>query len=335
MENLISRNCPVCKSSLLSHVYKLEYGDVMLCQKCFVAFTQFANINTFYKANKVWNSQERIKSQIYMLPESRNEAKKRLKLLLKFNPGKKLIEFGPNTGEFLYVAGKAGFDITCVDHCSAVLSLNKSGNLKFIDSEATKATLNEKYDVVAAFHLLEHLEKPALFIKQIKDLLNPRGILFLEVPNYSSRNRKKQKEKWNLFFEYHYMHFDAISIKNLLESCGFKIIYSRTLQPVNYLFAPIYLPIRHCLWSNLKKMLGNNNQNKINNGVSDYQNKSEQLSPKDELKIDKSIKSKLFRLEIKANKFFSLPLYPFAWWVSNKKQGDILQIIATCGDLDE
>ena len=149
MENLISKNCPVCKSRLLSHVYKLEYGDVVLCQKCFVAFTQFNDINTFRKANKTWNSAERIKGQIYMLPESRNEAEKRLKLLLKFNPGNKFVEFGPNTGEFLYVAGKASFDVTGVDHCSAVLSLNKSGNLKFIDSEATKVTLNEKYDVVA------------------------------------------------------------------------------------------------------------------------------------------------------------------------------------------
>ena len=328
VENLISKNCPVCKSRLLSHVYKLEYGDVVLCQKCFVAFTQFNDINTFRKANKTWNSAERIKGQIYMLPESRNEAEKRLKLLLKFNPGNKFVEFGPNTGEFLYVAGKASFDVTGVDHCSAVLSLNKSGNLKFIDSEATKVTLNEKYDVVAAFHLLEHLEEPTLFIKRIKDLLSPGGILFLEVPNYGSRNRNKQKEKWKLFFDYHFTHFDLASIKNLLALYGFKIIYSRTIQPVNYFFDSFYSPLRHFLWSNLKKMLRNNNKNKINNEVSHSQRGSEQLSPEEELKIDKSIKSKLFRLEIMIKKLLSLPFYPYSWWISKKNEGDILQIIA-------
>ena len=47
-----------------------------------------------------------------MVTENRMEARKRLNLLLKFSAGKNLIEFDPNTGEFLYVADKAGFDVT-------------------------------------------------------------------------------------------------------------------------------------------------------------------------------------------------------------------------------
>lgn len=333
MKDAIS--CLVCNSNSISPVYKLQYGEILQCQNCNLAFTKFNNINTFYNANKTWNGLEWVKSQIYMLPESRNEAKKRLKLLLKFNPGKRLIEFGPNTGEFLYVAKKAAFDVTGVDQCPAILSLNNVGDIKFINSEATTALLKDKYDAVIAFHLLEHLENPALFLNKIKKILNLGGILFLEIPNYGSKNRTKQKEKWQLFFNYHFTYFDIVSIKKILELCGFKIIYSRTLQPVNCFFDPVYLPLRHLLWSNIKKIFCNNGQNQINNKDSYPQKIEEQLSMEDELRIDKSIKSRLIRLEVKIKKLISLPLYPFAWWISKENQGDILQIIATSGDLYE
>lgn len=333
MKDAIS--CLVCNSNSISPVYKLQYGEILQCQNCSLAFTKFNDINTFYNANKIWNKMEWIKSQIYMLPQSKEEASNRLKLLLEFNPGKKLIEFGSNTGEFLYTADKAGFDVTGVDHYSAILPFNKSNNIKFINSEATKVTLPEKYDIVAAFHLLEHLEKPVTFLKNIKKILNSGGILFLEIPNYGSRNRNRQKENWQLFFNYHFTHFDIVSIKKILELCGFKIIYSRTLQPVNCFFDPVYLPLRHLLWSNIKKIFCNNGQNQINNKDSYSQKTEEQLSMEDEVRIDKSTKSILIRLEVKIKKLISLPLYPFAWWISKENQGDILQIIATSGDLYE
>lgn len=43
---------------------------------------------------------------------------------------------------------------------------------------------NSKYDVIFASQVLEHFLDPNLFMKKCKDLLNPSGILHIDIPNH-------------------------------------------------------------------------------------------------------------------------------------------------------
>ncbi len=327
MENIILNNCPVCRSENNPLEYRLSFGDIVRCKQCNLAFTKFNNIDDFRKSNRAWDSPECLKGQIYMLAENRREAKKRLQLLLKFSTDKSLIEFGPNTGEFLYEASKTGFDVTAVDQCLAILSMNRPENLKFIHSEATSINLTEKYNIAVAFHLLEHLETPVVFLEKLKKSLLPDGILFLEVPNYASLSREKQGKNWNLFLDYHISHFDLVSLTYLLKSCGFQVIYSRTLQPSQLSIAPFYLPIRHWIWNIIKnKMKSAISPENITN---ETLNKNFALSKEKEIKIFNSLKAKILHLEILLMKLLSIPVLPYAYWVSSNGKGELLQVIAT------
>lgn len=51
-----------------------------------------------------------------------------------------------------------------------------------VESFAENPENHYKFDVVCAFHVLEHVEKPKEFIKACKLLLRPEGILILAVP---------------------------------------------------------------------------------------------------------------------------------------------------------
>ena len=43
--------------------------------------------------------------------------------------------------------------------------------------------IDEKFDVITAHQVLEHVEKPNFFLEEIKEKLKIGGILHLELPN--------------------------------------------------------------------------------------------------------------------------------------------------------
>ena len=54
-------------------------------------------------------------------------------------------------------------------------------------------SLKTKYDVIMAHQVIEHVEDPIIFMKNIKALLNPGGIVHLELPNQSSLMARLRK----------------------------------------------------------------------------------------------------------------------------------------------
>ncbi len=324
-----TQKCPACKSCVNRFIYKLNYGEVVKCEICDLVYTQFNNIETFRNANKTWSNTDSIKSALYSLPITRNNMKYRVDLINRFSNGKRLIEFGSNTGEFLYEAYNSGYDLTAVDHCFAILMLNKTPGLKYIIADASLSSINEKYDVVVACHILEHMESPEVFILKSKQILNSNGILFLEVPNYDSFTRRIEGKRWHMFYEYHISHFTTSSLISLLEKNGFKIKFVRTLQPSEYFINKTYSFLKHSLWSLIKKTLPINKitiQERNNNSFND--NDSFINSLEEEKRILNSLRGRMYRLEIKIRKFISLIFAPFSWIINIFQKGEVLAIIA-------
>lgn len=102
------------------------------------------------------------------------------------------------------------------------LDLNKE---KIIDN------FDIKYDVIIAMEIIEHIENPWKFIRDIKSLLNPNGILVLSTPNisnFSSRIRFLQKGTFQGFEEndLSYGHITTITpfhLENIFKTECFKI----------------------------------------------------------------------------------------------------------------
>jgi cyclopropane fatty-acyl-phospholipid synthase-like methyltransferase len=112
-------------------------------------------------------------------------------------PGKKLLEIGCSYGFFLAHARKQGWDVTGIEldrEAAAVgrdeLSLNiHTGTLE-------DARLSPPYDVIVAFHVIEHLTDPLRFLRQCNSLLRDNGILMLKTPNVGSWIAKKAGDCW-------------------------------------------------------------------------------------------------------------------------------------------
>jgi SAM-dependent methyltransferase len=84
----------------------------------------------------------------------------------------------------------------------------------------------EKFDTIVAGELIEHLENPGLFLTSCRRRLTPEGRLVLTTPNpFGVMDILGYIKNFDHAFNVeHTCWFDAQTIRQLLERCGFRVI---------------------------------------------------------------------------------------------------------------
>jgi SAM-dependent methyltransferase len=138
----------------------------------------------------------------------------------------RILDVGCFTGKFLSVAKEAGWRASgleiskeAVEHARSQLGLDvRQDTLLMTDLEP------ETFDVVTMFDVVEHFQEPLLNLKKVAQLLRPKGILYIETPNFNSIPRYLLGKNWNVFFPWHFYYFNARTINNTLELAGFRVM---------------------------------------------------------------------------------------------------------------
>ncbi len=103
--------------------------------------------------------------------------------------------------------------------------------LEIYNQDLLEVSFDQKFDVVSILHVLEHVENPERYIERIGEILDRRGWLFIEVPNYQAWSRRLTKRHWlALDLKHHLFFFTPASLTALLEKHGFKIKEIRTFS---------------------------------------------------------------------------------------------------------
>jgi 2-polyprenyl-3-methyl-5-hydroxy-6-metoxy-1,4-benzoquinol methylase len=81
----------------------------------------------------------------------------------------------------------------------------------------------ESFDVVLASHLIEHLNNPGSFVREVFAILKPGGRFYVTTPNISGLQARIFKNRWRSAIFDHLYLFSAKTLKKLLENSGFII----------------------------------------------------------------------------------------------------------------
>ncbi|MFA5117958.1 MAG: class I SAM-dependent methyltransferase [Candidatus Omnitrophota bacterium] len=122
-----------------------------------------------------------------------------LSMVTAFVKGGRLLEVGPGFGIFAYQAKMAGFEVEVIEKekkCCEFLS-NKIG-VKAIQSDSPHTALDQikNCDVIALWHVLEHLPAPWEFIDKAAQKLNSQGLLLIATPNPAAFQFRLQGALW-------------------------------------------------------------------------------------------------------------------------------------------
>lgn len=164
----------------------------------------------------------------------------RFKILSKYFkeiPGSKILEIGSHEGLFLKILKDRGFIVLGVEPNKYAADFAASLGLKTIKGlfeEAIK-NINEKFGAVCLYHTLEHMEDARGNIQKIKNIMEPNGYLFIEVPNIESFRSRKYGNAWEYVYPEHLHYFSPESLKKILEESGFTAekIYFRDFNDFN------------------------------------------------------------------------------------------------------
>lgn len=153
----------------------------------------------------------------------------KLKLINSFQTeGKKILDVGCGTGEFLKTCKTNGWNVVGVEPNKNAQELAIS---KFDNNKPTtvvsdiEEVMSQKFDVITLWHVLEHVPDLEIYILKLKALLKPDGVLVIAVPNYKSFDAMHYKEFWAAFdVPRHLWHFSKKSIELLFANYKMKVI---------------------------------------------------------------------------------------------------------------
>lgn len=95
--------------------------------------------------------------------------------------------------------------------------------------------MQNKYDLILGLHLLEHLNNPVAYLRNLKEVLAPGGALIIEVPNINAYLCELSPEYAEFFYLYeHVSYFSEKTLREAFSRAGYidLKLYSRELYSV-------------------------------------------------------------------------------------------------------
>lgn len=142
-----------------------------------------------------------------------------------------LLDVGCGTGEVLLAARDRGWTTQGVDPVadSVEIAVSERG-LDVRHGFLEDSGLPERsYDVVSAFHVLEHLDDGVAFLRLLARWTKPGGYVVIEVPNWRSMNRRRHGGDWmHLRPREHIAHYTPATLRATIERAGLAPIRIRT-----------------------------------------------------------------------------------------------------------
>lgn len=158
-----------------------------------------------------------------------------------------LLEIGAATGAFLRVIKDRGWKARGIElSVDAVKLARINDQIDLFCGRLEDFRTEETYDVICMYQSLEHVPDPAYVIKRAYNLLNPGGLLIVEVPNLNGfdvkRNEARRLQTYDL--PLHLNHFTPAVLAGKLKAVGFKII-DLDLYYANFILRAVERRERH------------------------------------------------------------------------------------------
>ncbi len=244
-------DCYHCSSKNIEYKFQIHTSSIYQCLDCELTFLfpqlveeKFSNIpNDHHNQKNLPETkglhQQEVKSETIQLY---------LQELVTYTNQSdlRLLEIGVEEGEFLLAAQSMGFQVNGLEADPVIAnSVNKKlggdyvieGTLETIDFEKL-----QQFDVCVLLNVIDHVQDPNGFIRQIRKLLKDNGVLCVAVPSLDSWSAKLFKSRWMEFKTEHLFYFNTQNLEAFLVKSGFTDIEtSPSFKVVNFQYAHQYL----------------------------------------------------------------------------------------------
>lgn len=236
MEHIYQVACPSCGAQSFStyltvkdHFLSKEEFKLEHCDSCALLFTNPRpapdRIGDYYKSEEYVSHSSTKKgfvNKVYNWVRSYT-LKSKIALLNELTTGKQLLDIGAGTGHFLAKAKASGYAVLGLEPDEDARKVALSENGIELQDLSLLHDLDQTFDIVSMWHVLEHVYNLQEDLNKISSLVKQNGVLIIAVPNYTSFDARHYKEYWAAYdVPRHLYHFSPRSIIPLIESKGMK-----------------------------------------------------------------------------------------------------------------
>jgi SAM-dependent methyltransferase len=136
----------------------------------------------------------------------------------------RVLDAGCATGALLFHLRERGWDVCGIEISPSAEYARRE---RALDVRGVPLEENnfppEHFDVVLASHLIEHLNEPARFVREVYRILKNGGHFFVTTPNIAGFQARLFKERWRSAIFDHLYLFSVRTLKALLKNAGFSI----------------------------------------------------------------------------------------------------------------
>jgi SAM-dependent methyltransferase len=177
--------------------------------------------------------------QYYQLPrnlarlaELAQRERFKLELIRPFESAGDLLEIGPGWGSFAYAAKVAGYSVTVVEmdeRCRTYLADVVRVSVHEPKSNGAPPDGLGSYDVVALWHVVEHLPDFRQMLVDLAGRVRPGGVLAIATPNPAAWQFGVMRGAWpHLDAPRHLQLIPAKVMKDILRPLGFEPVFETT-----------------------------------------------------------------------------------------------------------
>lgn len=207
--------------------------SVLECDDCgLVCLSSFEHINNDHYENSGMHNNIKPEYESW-IQDTKDDDKRRFEFLRKKIINSRLLDFGCGAGGFLDIARSHASRVDGIELEKALQSRFKDKGLNvFSNLEAAKKN-GAKWDLITAFHVVEHLPDPKNTLIEIANLLSDAGELIIEVPNSDDilLSLYENKEFQNFtYWSQHLFLYNQKTLTELMIQSGFKLHWVKHVQ---------------------------------------------------------------------------------------------------------
>lgn len=114
-----------------------------------------------------------------------------------FRSGRQALDIGCGNGKFLIKLQALGWEVQGVEFNAGAVEVCRASGLNVFHGDLHAAGFaDERFDMVSARHLIEHLPDPNHFMAEVARILKPGGYLYIRTPSSKALGRKIFGKYW-------------------------------------------------------------------------------------------------------------------------------------------
>ncbi len=232
--------CPICSNKrfdnfLICDDYSVSKESFALvkCTKCSLILTnprpKKEAIGKYYQSDHYISHTNKANSLTNFLYKAVRyyTTRQKVQLIKKLNRHVgKVLDYGCGTGDFLTACKNKKWKVQGVEPDDKARLIAEQKSLTDIHSNI--AQINEKFDVITAWHVVEHISDLVTTIKTLKKKLKDGGFFVIALPNHMSHDALSYQDKWAAYdVPRHLYHFNRTSMQHFAKK--FKLTIKEVL----------------------------------------------------------------------------------------------------------